>query len=80
MGAQPRNKLLKIALLAFVLLPIEAVHADDLRSAVQNPISSLISLPFELNFDNGADNGNANFVNIQPVVPVTVGNGIWSIV
>ncbi len=50
----------------------------DLRSAVQNPISSLISLPFKLTFDNGADNGDAEFLNIQPVVPVTVGN--WNLV
>jgi hypothetical protein len=51
---------------------------DDLRSAVQNPISSLISLPFKLSFDNGADNGDAEFLNIQPVVPVTVGG--WNLV
>ena len=40
---------------------------DDLRSAVQNPISSLISLPFKFTFDYGADNGEASFLNIQPV-------------
>ena len=50
----------------------------DLRSAVQNPISSLISLPFKFSFDYGADNGEASFLNIQPVVPVTVGD--WNLV
>ena len=50
----------------------------DLRSAVQNPISSLISLPFKFIFDFGADNGDAQYVNIQPVVPVSVGD--WNIV
>jgi hypothetical protein len=50
----------------------------DLRSAVQNPISSLISLPFKFTFDYGAPNGEASFLNIQPVVPVTVGN--WNLV
>ena len=50
----------------------------DLRSAVQNPISSLISLPFKLTFDSGADNGDATILNINPVVPVTVGD--WNLV
>ena len=35
----------------------------DLRSAVQNPISSLISLPFKFTFDYGAPNGEASFLN-----------------
>jgi hypothetical protein len=38
----------------------------DLRSAVQNPISSLVGLPFKFSFDSGADNGEASFLNIQP--------------
>jgi len=50
----------------------------DLRPAVQNPISSLISLPFKFTFDYGAPDGEASFLNIQPVVPITVGN--WNLV
>ena len=50
----------------------------DLRAAVQNPIGSLISLPFKFTFDNGADNGDANFLNVQPVLPITVGD--WNLV
>ena len=52
--------------------------SGDLRSAVQNPISSLISLPFKFTFDYGASNGEASFLNIQPVIPVTVGD--WNLV
>jgi hypothetical protein len=55
-----------------------AQSGADLRSAVQNPISSLISLPFKFNFDYGASNGEAGFLNIQPVIPVTVGK--WNLV
>jgi hypothetical protein len=55
-----------------------ASSGGDLRAAVQNPISSLISLPFKFTFDNGADNGNASFLNVQPVIPVTVGD--WNLV
>ena len=50
----------------------------DLRSAVQNPISSLISLPFKFTFDYGANNGDGTIMNINPVVPVTVGE--WNLV
>ena len=50
----------------------------DLRAATQNPISSMYSLPFKFTFDNGATNGDANVLNIQPVLPVTVGD--WNLV
>ena len=56
----------------------QAGGSGDLRSAVQNPISSLISLPFKFTFDYGASNGEASFLNIQPVIPVTVGD--WNLV
>ena len=52
--------------------------SDNLRAAVQNPISSLISLPFKFTFDYGAPNGEASFLNIQPVVPVIIGD--WNLV
>ena len=53
-------------------------EGGGLRAAVQNPISSLISLPFKFTFDYGADDGEASFLNIQPVVPFTVGD--WNLV
>ncbi|MBT8134169.1 MAG: hypothetical protein KJO03_06640, partial [Gammaproteobacteria bacterium] len=52
--------------------------SGDLRAATQNPISSMYSLPFKFTFDNGADNGDANILNIQPVLPVSVGD--WNLV
>ena len=56
----------------------QAQGGGDLRSAVQNPISLLISLPLKFTFDYGAPNGEASFLNIQPVVPITVGD--WNLV
>jgi len=56
----------------------EEKEGGGLRAAVQNPISSLISLPFKFTFDYGAPNGEASFLNIQPVYPVTVGD--WNLV
>lgn len=38
----------------------------------------MISLPFKFTYDNGADNGDANFLNVQPVYPVTAGD--WNLV
>ena len=52
--------------------------SGDLRAAVQNPISSLVSLPFKFNYDYGAANGDGTILNIQPVYPVT--SGKWNYV
>jgi hypothetical protein len=77
------RRLLFAFLATFVLLPSSMAQApeesgDDLRAAVQNPISSLVSLPFKFTFDYGAPNGEASFLNIQPVYPVTAGD--WNLV
>ncbi|MFZ9032725.1 MAG: transporter [Anaerohalosphaeraceae bacterium] len=49
--------------------------ADDaLAAAAQNPVASMYSLPFEFTFDFGADDGDASILNIQPVIPVTMGD------
>jgi hypothetical protein len=66
------------ALLALSLSAAADEGGGDLRAAVQNPISSLYSLPFKFQFDYGADNGEASFLNIQPVLPVTIGD--WNFV
>lgn len=53
------RSLLSLAGTALLLISPMSVLADggDLRSAVQNPISSLISLPFKFTFDFGAQDG-----------------------
>jgi hypothetical protein len=56
----------------------KAAGGGDLRAAVQNPISSLVSLPFKFTLDYGASNGEASILNIQPVYPVAVGD--WNLV
>ena len=61
-----------------LLISVQAGANGDLRSAVQNPISSLISLPFKLSFDSGAENGEALILNVNPVIPVTKGK--WNLV
>jgi len=72
-----------IVVLVFIIINGTFAFAEDggggdLRAAVQNPISSLISLPFKFTFDYGAENGDGTTLNIQPVVPVSAGD--WNIV
>ena len=67
--------------LAFMLAILTALAAgtasadagEDLRAKTQNPVGSLISVPFENNVDFGAENGTAYILNFQPVIPVTIG-------
>jgi len=50
----------------------------DLRAAVQNPVGAMISLPFKFTADFGAPNGSAYFLNVNPVVPFTIGD--WNLI
>ena len=50
----------------------------DLAAKTQNPVGAMYSLPFKFTFDSGADNGEATFLNIQPVIPVTIGD--WNLI
>ena len=80
-----RTILLALIVMAFAV-PAAAVAPDapagggddDLRAKTQNPIGSLISIPFENNVDFGAPNGTAYILNVQPVVPFTIGD--WNLI
>jgi hypothetical protein len=56
----------------------QAQGGEDLRAKVQNPVSSMISLPLKFTADFGAPNGSAYFFNVNPVIPVTVGD--WNLI
>jgi len=74
----------RIALLTlFILFSATTVIAaesggDDLRAKAQNPVSSMYSLPLKLTLDFGAPDDEAVFFNVNPVLPVTVGD--WNLV
>jgi hypothetical protein len=54
----------------------------DLAKKLANPVSSLISVPFQLNYDGNigpADDGERVTLNIQPVVPVSL-NDEWRMI
>ena len=51
---------------------------DDLAAKAQNPVGAMYSLPLKFSFDYGAENGEATFLNIQPVIPQTMGE--WNLI
>jgi len=78
-----RFTILLTAIFSLSLLIVQNIFAqanegDELRKKAQNPIASMYSLPIKTIVDFGAPNGEALFVNLQPVLPVSVGN--WNLV
>lgn len=56
--------------------------ADELSKQLSNPISSLISVPFQNNFDFGAgpdDDRFAYTLNVQPVIPFSISED-WNLI
>jgi hypothetical protein len=73
----------RACILAVMAALPSAAHAQtetDLAKQSQNPVSNLISLPFQNNtyFGIGPDDDTANVLNIQPVIPVELGD--WNLI
>ena len=66
-----------------LISPVNAAEekTGDLAEAAQNPIASMISLPFQNNtyFDIGPDNDTANALLIQPVYPMSLSKD-WNVI
>jgi hypothetical protein len=65
-----------LALIATPVLLAQGTGPNDeeLRKAAQNPVASLISVPFQnnTNFPVGHYSRVQNVVNVQPVIPVSL--------
>ncbi|CAH1904809.1 conserved hypothetical protein [Candidatus Nitrotoga sp. HW29] len=73
---------ISILLAVFMVQTAFAENNEELARKLTNPIASLTSVPFQLNYDSNIgpnNNGDRYQLNIQPVIPISL-NDNWNII
>lgn len=70
-----------LAVSAFASGSPASAQDADLAKKLSNPIASLISVPFQFNYDSGfgPNDGDKVTLNIQPVIPISL-NEDWNLI
>jgi len=61
--------------------PAAAQSADELAKKLSNPVANLVSVPFQYNYNSGFGDGDGkqSYINIQPVIPFSIGED-WNLI
>lgn len=70
--------LITLLFLSLSMIAQDEENEKDLEKQIQNPVASLISLPFQNNMDFGVglDDRTRNTLNIQPVWPFSLNENL----
>lgn len=77
-----KNTILALALTTFATPLLAEDDAAELAKKLSNPVASLISVPFQLNYDERIgplDEGYRFTLNVQPVIPIAL-NQDWNLI
>ncbi len=85
MKKEVRSKIQQIAIIGFTSLlnsTAFSANSDELAKKLSNPVANLVSVPFQLNYDDkigASENIERYQLNIQPVIPIHI-NENWNLI